>query len=60
MLITRNEDEYYQTALALSNDSAQLNNVREMVLRGKENSSLFKTPNFIKKLENVYLGLLQK
>ena len=60
MLITRNEDEYYQTALALSNDNAQLNNVREMVLRGKENSSLFKTPNFIKKLENVYLGLLQK
>lgn len=57
-LITNDIEEYFKKALYLANNKKDLMELKNKIIKGKTNSTLFKPKTFVKNLEDIYSSLL--
>ena len=57
-LITYSQEKYFDTAIDLFSNPKKLTKIKEKIIHGKKNSTIFKSKEFCKNLENIYISLL--
>lgn len=57
-LITESEEEYINTAIDLFNNPKKLKKIKEKIVYGKNNSTIFKSSEFCINLEKIYISLV--
>ena len=58
VMITKSEEEYINTAIDLFNNPKKLKQIKEKIVYGKNNSTIFKSSEFCINLEKIYISLV--
>jgi predicted O-linked N-acetylglucosamine transferase (SPINDLY family) len=59
-LITHSMDDYVKRAIELGNHPGKLIELKEQLKQKKPDSALFNTPQFVRRLENIYQIMVER
>ena len=59
-LVAKSETEYENIAISLANDKIKLEEIKNRIKKNIKNSNLFKSKEFTKQLEKVYLEIFNE
>ena len=59
-LITHSMDDYVKRAIELGNHPAKLFDLKQQLKQKKPDSALFNTPQFVRRLENIYQVMVER